>query len=132
MAFILICASPSPGHVNPLLIIAGHLAQRGHDVTFASASRFRRAVEHASLRFEPLIGAANYNYDEINVTYPELGKATTGIDRLNGFVQYLMAEQIIVRLYRARSALCLRCLPAIDREMRAPASWMHRGGRPRT
>jgi MGT family glycosyltransferase len=95
MASILICASPSPGHVNPLLIIAGHLAQRGHDITFATASRFRRAVEHASLRFEPLIGAANYNYDEINLTYPELGKANTGIDRLNGFVQYLMAEQII-------------------------------------
>jgi MGT family glycosyltransferase len=105
MASILICASPSPGHVNPLLTIAGHLEKRGYDVTFATASRFRRAVEHASLRFEPLIGAANYNYDEINVTYPELGKATTGIDRLNGFVQYLMAEQIIDQRYTVEKCL---------------------------
>lgn len=94
MKRILVCATPAPGHVNPMLAIACHLNQLGDRVRFLTADRFQDQVEKAGVDFVALKGEANYNYAEINTIYPELGKAESGIDRLNGFTKFLMGEQI--------------------------------------
>lgn len=94
MKRILVCASPAPGHVNPMLTIASHLHKIGDRVRFLTADRFRDQVNQAGIDLIALKGEANYNYAAINTIYPELGKAESGIDRLNGFTKFLMGGQI--------------------------------------
>ena len=52
MSHILVCASPAPGHVNPMLTIAASLAERGYDITFTTSDVFQSRVEAAGLTFD--------------------------------------------------------------------------------
>ena len=64
---VLIAATALTGHVNPLLAIARMLTSRGDTIVFATAERFRRKVESAGFRFEPVAddGAAEYRATEL-------------------------------------------------------------------
>ena len=42
-----------PGHAFPMLALGARLAERGHEVTFETWSRWREHVEAAGMRFEP-------------------------------------------------------------------------------
>lgn len=58
MTRILAAAAPVPSHAGAIRRIAADLANRGHDVTFLSGSRFREQAERAGLRFAALEGIA--------------------------------------------------------------------------
>jgi MGT family glycosyltransferase len=42
-----------PGHAFPMLALGARLAERGHEVTFETWSRWREDIEAAGMRFEP-------------------------------------------------------------------------------
>ena len=42
-----------PGHAFPMLALGARLAERGHEVTFETWSRWRSDVEGAGMRFLP-------------------------------------------------------------------------------
>jgi MGT family glycosyltransferase len=94
MSCILVCASPTPGHVNPMLALAGELQKNGYHVLFNTSTVFRSRVETAGMSFVPLEGTANYDYRTINELYPDMVSAASGIDRLNRMTQHLAADQI--------------------------------------
>lgn len=62
LSHILVCAVPSPGHVQPMLAAAELLKTLGHDVTFHTGEQFRGQAESADVRFISLVGSANYDY----------------------------------------------------------------------
>ena len=49
----LLGAFGEPGHAFPMLALGSRLAERGHEVTFETWSRWRPAVEAAGMRFLP-------------------------------------------------------------------------------
>lgn len=53
MARILIAATATPGHIFPLLKIAGALVQQGHQVAVLSGQLFRQEVETTGAQFYP-------------------------------------------------------------------------------
>jgi MGT family glycosyltransferase len=62
MKHILICATPAPGHVNPMLTVASHLKDLGHHIIFNTGEVFRAQIEALDIPFIPLTGVANYDY----------------------------------------------------------------------
>lgn len=82
MSHILVCATPAPGHVNPMLTIASSLAERGHTVTFTTSDCFQSQVEAAALRFVPLQGKANIDYRAMDQHFPDRLLIPAGVDRL--------------------------------------------------
>ena len=56
-----------PGHAFPMLALGARLAERGHEVTFETWSRWRSEVEDAGMRFLPA------------PEYPLFGGATAGM-----------------------------------------------------
>ena len=66
MSHILVCAVPNPGHVGPMLSVAMHLKEIGHDITFNTSEYFRGQVESAGIRFASMTGKANYDHRHFN------------------------------------------------------------------
>jgi MGT family glycosyltransferase len=79
---ILICSTPGPGHVNPMLTVARHLRSAGHSVIFNTAEIFRKQVESAGLQFVPLKGLANFDYRHLDDAFPERKNFKPGPDQL--------------------------------------------------
>ena len=71
MTHILLTATPTPGHIEPMLATACHLRDCGHSVLFNTAEVFRHNVESQGIRFAPLIGKANFDYRTFNKFLPE-------------------------------------------------------------
>jgi hypothetical protein len=78
MAHILVAASPAPGHVNPMLLVAQHLYSLGHSITFLSGTLFHDQVAALGFQFVPLSGRADYNYMRLYEEFPEIATAQTG------------------------------------------------------
>jgi len=72
MSTYLLCSSPVHGHVSPMLAIARHLADRGHDVTVLTGSRFRDAIEKTGAKPRSLAGAADFDDRSPEQQYPEM------------------------------------------------------------
>lgn len=68
---ILFAASPSPGHVNPMLAIARSLRDRGYPILFNTAELFREQVTEMGLSFEPFTGFADFDYRNLEEAFPE-------------------------------------------------------------
>jgi MGT family glycosyltransferase len=79
---ILFAVTPAPGHVNPMLAIAGHLRDRGHSIIFNTGEVFRRQVEAANLRFIPFSGFADFDYRNLDEAFPERKNCKPGPDQL--------------------------------------------------
>jgi MGT family glycosyltransferase len=62
LSHILICCVPNPGHFRPMFAVGRHLASIGHTITFNTSDVFRKQVEASGLRFVPLTGKANIDY----------------------------------------------------------------------
>lgn len=78
MAHILVAASPAPGHVNPMLLVAQHLYSLGHSITFLSGKLFHDQAAASRFRFVPLSGKADYDYKRMYDDFPEIATAQTG------------------------------------------------------
>jgi MGT family glycosyltransferase len=83
MANILFAASPAPGHVNPMIIVAEHLLSLGHSISFLSGSRFREQAETIGLEFFPLQGAADIDHERLDELFPERAAAQPGPEAFN-------------------------------------------------
>lgn len=79
MASLLFAASPSHGHVTPLLVMARHLVGRGHRVRFITGTRFADRVRASGAEFVPLTGDADFDLDDPHAHDPG-GRGRRGID----------------------------------------------------
>jgi MGT family glycosyltransferase len=65
-----------------MLTVARHLRAAGHRVIFNTGEVFRKQVESAGLRFEPLKGFANVDYRRLDDAFPERKNFKPGPDQL--------------------------------------------------
>ncbi len=71
MASVLICCTPAHGHVVPVLIVAKHLVEQGHDVRVLTGSHYAVKVRTSGAEFLPLPPDADIDLDNTEVDYPE-------------------------------------------------------------
>jgi MGT family glycosyltransferase len=94
LANILVAVTPAPGHINPMLTVAKHLAATGHSIIFLSGELFRDRAVSAGFRFVQLEAKANLNYKTIEEDIPERTATKPGPDRMNADCTYLGVEPI--------------------------------------
>ncbi len=94
MSRILIPSTPLAGHVNPMVLVAAVLVQKGHEVFFTTSDNFRGKVKSSGARFLPLLGNANYDYRQLSEIIPELAAAKDNIDQLSCYVKHLFGDRI--------------------------------------
>lgn len=124
MPKIIVAAPPVTGELTPLLELASALAERGHEITVLTGSRFRAAVEGRGLAFAPLSGEADFD-DRLLGQLPERMELSPGPEQLNfdwisTFVnpmpeQHAALQQLLERdpdQYLVCNALFLGALPA--------------------
>jgi len=79
---ILICSTPAPGHVNPMLTVARHLHRAGYRVIFNTGEVFRTQIESENLRFVSLEGLANFDYRRLDDAIPGRRNFKPGPDQM--------------------------------------------------
>lgn len=80
---VIVAAPPFTGEMQPLLLIAAGLVQRGHTVTMLTGSRFAEQVAAVGVRFVALTGAADFDDRRIPQERPEIANAAPGPEQLN-------------------------------------------------
>lgn len=65
MSSYLLCAPPVYGHLAPLVDVGRDLAERGHEITVLTGSKYRELVVGAGLRFVPL--PADVDFDDADL-----------------------------------------------------------------
>lgn len=108
MAHILIAATPAPGHVNPMMIVAEHLRSLGHSICFLSGSRFKERAENLGLEFVPLQGKADIDHDRLDELFPERAAAQPGVEAFNAECIYTGINPIPDQLKSIRQILMNR------------------------
>jgi UDP:flavonoid glycosyltransferase YjiC (YdhE family) len=93
VSHILFCVTPTPGHVNPLILLAKHLRSRRHSILFQTAEVFKGQIEAAGLEFAAFQGLANHDYRESKKIWPELATAEPGVPQLNAYMR-MIADRI--------------------------------------
>jgi MGT family glycosyltransferase len=76
---ILIASIPVPGHLNPVLGVAGILVKHGHEVVVLTGSQLKPVVEAAGMPFRPL-SEANMGPSEYFAKYPERHEKSPGME----------------------------------------------------
>jgi MGT family glycosyltransferase len=94
MKNILICATPAPGHVNPMLSVASHLKKLGHHIIFNTGSLFRDRIEALDIPFVSLTGSADYDYRQINTDFPDRQAIAPGIEQIIHDYKYGLGSAI--------------------------------------
>ena len=103
---ILFTVTPTPGHVNPLLAIACHLRDRGHSIIFNTADVFRKQIESEGIRFEPLIGKANFDYRIFNKFRSKDQIFAPGREELLQDSQHLFGDTMLPQCDGIREIMC--------------------------
>ena len=83
MANILVAATPSPGHVNPMLSVARHLSSLGHSITFLSGRLFRDQAVALGFQFVPFSGVADFDYRRLPEEFPEVAAKVGHLETLS-------------------------------------------------
>lgn len=81
-AEILLAATPSTGHLNPLLAIARMALARGDEALVAAATSLRTSVEASGARFQPLAPGADIDLTRVEEILPERASLPPGPEQL--------------------------------------------------
>jgi len=94
MTRVIVAASPIYGHFAPMRAIAADLVRRGHHVTVTTGSKYRDAVEAVGARFAPLLGAADFDGDDIPALFPEILSVAPGPEFLAFGLQHVFIDPV--------------------------------------
>ncbi|MEV4556676.1 nucleotide disphospho-sugar-binding domain-containing protein [Kitasatospora sp. NPDC049285] len=111
MSKIIVAATPVTGHTHPLLRIATHLAEQGHEVAFLGGARYRAAAEECGLAFAPLPAEADYDDRDFAASFPERAAVPAGPAQLLWDVMHVFGDPLPAQ-HRALRAL-LAEFPAV-------------------
>jgi MGT family glycosyltransferase len=104
MARILIATTPALGHVMPLVPVATALAERGHDVCWYTASKYRTRVEESGARFAGYRLARNIDDARLDEEFPERARLR-GLAQLKHDMKHLFIDQAPDQLADIREIL---------------------------
>jgi len=94
MTRVVIAASPIYGHFAPMRAIAADLVRRGHQVTVTTGSNYREAVEAVGAQFAPLLGAADFDGDDVPALFPEILSVAPGPEFLAFGLRHLFIDPV--------------------------------------
>jgi len=94
MSRILICTHPITGHVNPALVIARKLVQRGHDVRFYTGVKFKAKIEAAGAEYVPMKRAYDYDDADLDTAFPGRSKLS-GLNQIRSDFKRVFIEQMV-------------------------------------
>ncbi|XUL88048.1 nucleotide disphospho-sugar-binding domain-containing protein [Streptomyces galilaeus] len=94
MTRVVLAASPIYGHFTPVRAIAADLVRRGHHVTVTTGSKYREAVEAVGARFAPLLGAADFDGDDVPALFPEIPSIPPGPELLGFGLRHLFIDPV--------------------------------------
>jgi MGT family glycosyltransferase len=94
MSHILICVTPVPGSVNPMLAVAAYLQAVGHSIIFNTGAVFRDRIEASGIPFVPFTGLANYDYRQLETTFPDRQTLQSGSEQLIFDFKHLFGDVI--------------------------------------
>jgi UDP:flavonoid glycosyltransferase YjiC (YdhE family) len=79
---ILIASINAPGHLNPLLAVAGILRKHNHEVLVHGATAVRPIVEAAGLPFLPFLPEADVSVEQYLAEFPERQDKAPGFEMI--------------------------------------------------
>lgn len=94
MKHVVIAATPVPGHFNPMMAVAEHLAANEYRITVLTGEIYRDRVEAAGLGYVPLAGAANYDMRHQDVYFPERSSIEPGMPQITYDMQRVFGDAI--------------------------------------
>jgi UDP:flavonoid glycosyltransferase YjiC (YdhE family) len=77
-----------------MLVIAEFLRNQGYDVLFNSSDLFREKAEAKDLRFFPLVGNANYDWQRVGELIPQLRNFTSPAELFIAYVKHMLGDRI--------------------------------------
>jgi UDP:flavonoid glycosyltransferase YjiC (YdhE family) len=94
MTRVVVAASPIYGHFAPMRAVAADLVRRGHQVTVTTGSKYREAVEAVGARFAPLLGAADFDGDDVPALFPEILSIAPGPEQIGFGLRHLFIDPV--------------------------------------
>src|SRR5689334_21445919 len=94
MSRMLICTHPITGHVNPALVIARKLLERGHEVRFYTGAKFRTKIEAAGVQYVPMTRAYDYDDADLTKAFPERMKLS-GLNQIKYDFKHVFIKQLV-------------------------------------
>ncbi|WCM93026.1 glycosyltransferase [Acidovorax sp. NCPPB 2350] len=94
MARYLLAATGLPGHVMPMLAVARHLVQLGHEVRVHTASLFRARVEGTGASFDSFLPSIDFDYRELDQRFPQRLRLPPGHARMCFGLKTFFADAI--------------------------------------
>ncbi|HEV2661312.1 MAG TPA: hypothetical protein VGU68_11965, partial [Ktedonobacteraceae bacterium] len=91
MANILISTMPATGHVNPFLLVAKKLVERGHQVLWHSGSVVAEQIEATGARFVPMHHTRDI-VDTMREAQQKKGLAAANAAMINLFVDPMLGQ----------------------------------------
>jgi UDP:flavonoid glycosyltransferase YjiC (YdhE family) len=107
---VLIASSGVPGHLNPLLSMAGILARHNHEVVVQTSEELRPIVEAAKVPFISEVPEANTFVGRFVTKFPERAHKIPGMEMTGFDLEHFFARLIPVQA--AGLELALRDFPA--------------------
>ena len=94
MTRVIVAASPIYGHFAPMRAVSADLVRRGHQVTVTTGSNYRETVEAVGARFAPLLGAADFDGDDVPALFPEILSIAPGPEQIGFGLRHLFIDPI--------------------------------------
>jgi MGT family glycosyltransferase len=94
MKHVVVASTPIPGHFNPMMTVAEHLAATGYRVTVLTGELYRTCVTEAGLGFAPLAGKADYDFAHQETYFPERAHIAPGVPQLIYDMQHVFGDCI--------------------------------------
>ncbi|HDX8454695.1 TPA: glycosyltransferase [Aeromonas hydrophila] len=107
MATILLAATATPGHVNPMLAAARLLVAQGHRVLMLCGALFEQRIREAGAEFVPFAPEVDFDYRALERHFPERAS-------LSGTAQMALALKRFFAAPMARHDSHLRALIAAE------------------
>ncbi|EIS3739650.1 glycosyltransferase family 1 protein [Aeromonas hydrophila] len=108
MATILLAATATPGHVNPMLAAARLLVEEGHRVLMLCGALFERRIRAAGAEFVPFAPEVDFDYRALERHFPERAS-------LSGTAQMALALKRFFAAPMAQHDRHLRALIATEK-----------------
>jgi MGT family glycosyltransferase len=105
MARYLIAATALPGHVLPMLAIAQHLVNQGHEVRVHTASQFGAQAEATGAGFTAFEPAIDFDYRDLDKRFPERQRLPSAHAQLCFGLKHFFADAMAPQLAGLRAIL---------------------------
>lgn len=94
MTRAIVAATPLTGHTVPLLQIAEHLLDAGHEVTFVGGERFCARAQALGAAVRPLTGVAGYDDRRLAEAFPARAAAAAGVEQLSFDIAHVFGDVV--------------------------------------